>query len=62
MYRFGIVCSYDSNILEMIKELLLIGIIVIVLAVIVWRWVSGIDYMHKNHPNYKGNDLFGEDE
>ena len=46
----------------MINELLLIGIIIIVSVVSVWRWVDGIDYMHKNHPNYKGSDLFGEDE
>jgi len=25
-------------------------------------WVRGIDYMHKNHPDYKGHDLFDEDE
>jgi hypothetical protein len=24
-----------------------------------WRWVVGIDYMQKNHPDYKGDDLFG---
>jgi hypothetical protein len=24
-----------------------------------WRWVEGIDYMHRNHPDYKGDDLFG---
>jgi hypothetical protein len=23
--------------------------------------VNGIDYMHKNHPDYKGEDLFDED-
>jgi len=23
-------------------------------------WVGGIDYMHKNHPDYKGEDLFGK--
>jgi hypothetical protein len=23
-------------------------------------WVGGIDYMHKNHPDYKGDDLFGK--
>lgn len=25
-------------------------------------WVNGIDYMDKNHPDYKGKDLFDEDE
>ena len=38
-----------------------IVIISMVLAVgfLSWRWVEGIDYMHKNHPDYKGDDLFG---
>lgn len=38
------------------------GIIFIVVLPIALLWVRGIDYMHKNHPNYKGEDLFGEDE
>ena len=25
-------------------------------------WVEGIDYMKRNHPNYKGRDFFNEDE
>jgi hypothetical protein len=25
-------------------------------------WVDGIDYMNKNHPDYKGEDLFNEEE
>jgi hypothetical protein len=25
-------------------------------------WVEGIDYMKKNHPDYKGEDLFNEEE
>ena len=35
-------------------------IMFIVIGVIVWSWVGGIDYMMKNHPDYKGDDLFGE--
>lgn len=34
-------------------------IMFIVVAFISWRWVVGIDYMQKNHPDYKGDDLFG---
>jgi hypothetical protein len=34
---------------------------VLAIGVISWRWVEGIDYMQKNHPDYKGEDLFGED-
>jgi len=36
------------------------GIMFIVVAFISWRWVCGIDYMSKNHPDYKGDDLFGK--
>lgn len=25
-------------------------------------WVSGIDYMKENYPDYKGEDLFNEEE
>ena len=41
-------------------EYFLVFLIMIVVAgVISWRWVEGIDYMQKNHPDYKGEDLFG---
>ena len=39
-----------------------IGIILIVVIPVSLLWVNGIDYMDKNHPDYKGEDLFGEDE
>ena len=41
---------------------LVIGIILTISSVIAWRWVKGIDYMHKNHPDYKGEDLFDEED
>jgi hypothetical protein len=25
-------------------------------------WVRGIDYMKKNHPDYRGEDLFDEED
>lgn len=31
----------------------------LVVTVISLLWVSGIDYMQKNHPDYKGGELFG---
>lgn len=37
-----------------------LGLIFLILIIAVWRWVVGIDYMMKNHPDYKGDDLFGE--
>jgi hypothetical protein len=43
-------------------ELLIsIFVCVIVSVYIGIQWVNGIDYMSKNHPNYKGEDLFDED-
>ena len=39
--------------------LIVFGIIFIISGIVAWRWVDGIDYMHKNHPDYKGDDLFG---
>lgn len=37
-------------------------IIFSVVAVISVLWVSGIDYMQENHPDYKGLDLFDEED
>jgi hypothetical protein len=34
--------------------------ILTVLFLVVWAWIEGIDHMHKNHPDYKGDDLFGK--
>jgi hypothetical protein len=32
-----------------------------ILGVIVYNWVENIEYMQKNHSDYKGKDLFGEE-
>jgi hypothetical protein len=32
----------------------------ILAAIIALLWVRGIDYMKENHPDYKGDDLFGK--
>ncbi len=36
---------------------LVLFIVLPISAIIAWRWVKGIDYMQKNHPNYKGEDF-----
>jgi len=41
---------------------LLFIIALIVLTIISWRWVEGIDYMKKNHPDYKGEDFLNWDD
>ena len=40
--------------------IIIISIILIISGIIARYWVKGIDYMSKNHPNYTGDDLFGE--
>ena len=47
---------------NMIETLVLFVIILVIFAPICWLWVRGLDDMQKNHPDYKGNDLFGETE
>jgi len=31
-------------------------------AFLSWSWVSGIDYMKENHPDYKGEDFLDWDD
>ena len=43
----------------------MLGFIVLILAIagsLAWLWAGGIDYMRKNHPDYKGEDFLGLDE
>lgn len=35
-------------------------VIFIVSTILSFLWVKGITHMHENHPDYKGEDLFGE--
>jgi len=43
--------------------ILVFGLMFIVIALISWNWVRGIDYMQKNHPDYKADDFlnWGDD-
>jgi RimJ/RimL family protein N-acetyltransferase len=41
------------------EYVMVFGIMIVVIGFISWRWVVGIDYMQKNHPDYTGDDLFG---
>jgi hypothetical protein len=44
------------------EMVLVIGIILTISSVIAWRMLKGLDYMQKNYPDYKGEDLFDEDD
>jgi hypothetical protein len=39
------------------EYVILFGSMFIIIGFISWRWVVGIDYMQKNHPDYKGEDF-----
>ena len=39
----------------------LFGSAIMLLFWLGWKWVMGIDYMQENHPDYKGEDLFDEE-
>jgi hypothetical protein len=41
---------------------MIILITLIITIVIAILWVRGIDYMKDNHPDYKGEDFFNEDD
>jgi len=44
------------------EMLISISIILVISSIISYFLVRGINHMHKNHPDYKGYDLFDEDE
>jgi len=44
------------------EYLIVFGSIILVSGLIAWRWVVGIDYMQKNHPDYKGDDFLNWDD
>jgi hypothetical protein len=46
----------------MSNEIIFTIVIGISLSLVVILWVSGIDYMKNNHPDYKGEDFFNEEE
>jgi hypothetical protein len=43
----------------------MVGLIIFIIAIaasLAWLWAGGIDYMKQNHPDYKGYDLFDEED
>jgi hypothetical protein len=50
-----------SNGLFNLMLYLIISSIVILVLSCTYNWVRGVDYMNKNHPEYKGDDLLSEE-
>jgi hypothetical protein len=40
----------------------LIGSLVVLLVSFAYNYIRGIDHMQENHPDYKGEDLFEEED
>jgi hypothetical protein len=45
--------------MELAITIIIVSVVSIAVGIL---WVNGINYMHKNHPDYKGEDLFDEDK
>ena len=45
--------------MELAITIIIVSVVSIAVGIL---WVNGIDYMDKNHPDYKGEDLFDEDK
>jgi hypothetical protein len=42
----------------------MVGLILLIIAIaasLAWLWTGGIEYMIKNHPDYKGKDFLNWD-
>ena len=46
----------------MTTEIILTIVCGVAFSSVIILWVEGIYYMKKNHPDYKGKDLFNEEE
>jgi lipopolysaccharide export system protein LptC len=44
----------------MVEALIILAIAI--LCSLAWLWAGGIDYMKENHPEYKGEDFFNEED
>jgi nitrogen fixation-related uncharacterized protein len=44
------------------KGFILLSVCLMILCVICYFWIRGIDNMKNNHPDYKGEDLLDDDE
>ena len=43
----------------------MVGLIILAVAILfslAWLWDGGFDYIKRNHSNYKGLDLFDEED
>lgn len=41
--------------------IIIIGLVILI-AVVSYAWVKGVDYMYKNYPDYKGEDFLDWDK
>jgi hypothetical protein len=46
----------------MMAQLVVFLVICLSISPIVYLWVKGLDFMHKNHPDYKADDFLNWDK
>jgi hypothetical protein len=52
----------NRNVKNNMGTIVAIGVILVFTSMIATLWIRGINYMDKNHPNYKGYDMFDEED
>jgi hypothetical protein len=52
---------YLKNQIMITSYLIVIGCSLVVSTIVSILWVQAIDHMKENYPDYKGEDLFGND-
>jgi hypothetical protein len=63
-FSLGVIMSgimVSQGLYQEMIYVMLAGVIFLFIS-LAYNYVRGIDYMTTNHPDYKGEDLFGEEE
>jgi len=63
-FSLGVIMSgimVSQGLYQEMIYVMLVGVIFLFIS-LAYNYVRGIDYMATNHPDYKGEDMFGEEE
>jgi hypothetical protein len=63
-FSLGVIMSgimVSQGLYQEMIYVMLAGVIFLFIS-LAYNYVRGIDYMATNHPDYKGEDMYGEDE
>jgi hypothetical protein len=63
-FSLGVIMSgimVSQGLYQEMIYVMLAGVIFLFIS-LAYNYVRGIDYMNENHPDYTGEDMYGEDE